>query len=64
MKSVRYSPADSCKILKQFCSIIHHCRSDYTWTEDDDASYQPGWTDPMSKENATDAYDQDVDQAS
>ncbi|CAG5132503.1 unnamed protein product, partial [Candidula unifasciata] len=37
---------DTCTILPQLTTVIHHCRGDYSWTNDDTKPYLPYWVVP------------------
>ena len=43
---------DTCKVRKEFKDLIHHCRSDYGWMDDDTSDYLPVWT-PLPPDNET-----------
>lgn len=51
---------DTCKIQKEFQHLITHCRSDYSWVDDDTKSYGTGWT-PLDKTNNSKPCKQDID---
>jgi len=44
--------SDTCTVAKRMSSLIHNCRDDYNWMDDDAKSYNPGWT-PLNKDNIT-----------
>jgi len=44
---------DTCSVASRMSSLIHHCRDDYNWMDDDAKSYSPRWT-PLNQTNMTD----------
>lgn len=43
---------DTCVVPKKMSPLIHNCRDDYNWMDDDTKDYSPSWK-PLNQSNMT-----------
>jgi len=44
--------ADTCMVPDRMTTLIHNCRDDYNWMDDDTKDYSAGWK-PLNQTNMT-----------